>query len=414
MRFIVLFMLLSSVISTMSHAQQWQNVVTLDSRVGYSTNTYLNPFLAEWDPGIESAYNLSSATIQSYWYKNDHSVSFTGGFLYEPIFREDQSWKGGLGVANYNYRFSSNLSAGVEAGASYFSSSYSRRIFWVQPKVTWFVSPFTLFRFKTGSSFRGYTDYPNEGTSNNRFDVYSLELETWPDYRWQFTAGLYGSLNTLPSIQEGFNARTSVGYYLSNGAEVGLNIGLEQYQIEVTEQGGGGPPIGGPANQPAGTTQNTDRIFRIGIDGSLPINKQFSVFTSAEMLRFKSESSDITISDYELSGGIRFSFEPKVVGSSKVTPEWEVRRDKQEIKVRFPAEGRLYLVGEFNNWDKTGIPLRKQSDNTYVAQFTLSPGAYEYKLLHKQGDTEEWVPFSNETYTVSDGYGSENAILLVQ
>ncbi|TYP95271.1 hypothetical protein LX73_0569 [Fodinibius salinus] len=74
----------------------------------------------------------------------------------------------------------------------------------------------------------------------------------------------------------------------------------------------------------------------------------------------------------------------------------------------------MYLVGGFNNWDKTGIPLTKQSDNIYVTQLLLSVGAYEYKVLEVQGDSEKWLQFSNDTYTVDDGFGSENAMLLIE
>lgn len=415
MRSILLMMIISLFITTAGKSQQWQSVVSMDSRFGYSTNSYLNPFLAEWNPAAESGYNVTSAVIQSYWNNNDNSLSLTGGLFFEPLFSRNEYWKGALGVANYNYRFSSNLSAGVESGVSYFSSSYSRTIIWVQPKITWFVSPFTLFRLKAGSNFRKYQNYTNSQSDNNRFDLYGLEFETWPNYRWQLTAGLYGSLDSLPSIQTGFNARSTVSYYFNNGVRIGLNIGLEQYQTETTEQGGGGPPIGGPTNLSSTTVENTDRILRFGIDGSLPINERFSVFTSAEVLRFNSETSGVTSNDYRISGGLRFSFEPRTGKDGRmITPQWQVTGKKQQVSIQYPSEGRLYLVGEFNNWNKTGIPLRKQSDNTYVAQLELSPGAYEYKVLLKRGDSEEWIEFSNETYTVDDGYGSDNAILLVQ
>ncbi len=418
MRIILLIMLISVIGITTSKAQQWQSVVSLDSRIGYSTNTYLNPFLSEWDSGLESGYNFTSAIMQSYWSNSDHSLSLTGGLLFEPVFSQNESWKGGLAVADYQYRFSGKFSAGVETGSSHFTSAYSRTISWIQPKITWFASPFTLLRLKAGSNFMNYENYTDGQSGSSRFDLYGLEFETWPGYQWQFTAGLYGSMDTLPSIQEGFNARSSIGYHFNNGATISLNADLEQYQIETTTDGGGGgaPVGGGPINQPTTTTiTDTDRIFRFGINGTVPLNERFSVFTSAEMLRFISETSGAVTNDYKVSGGVRFSFDPGIGSSGRqVTPEWENGRDKQEVKIKYPAEGRLYLVGEFNNWDKTGIALRKQSGNTYVAQLKLSPGAYEYKILVKQGDSEEWVEFSNETYTVNDGYGSENAILLVE
>ncbi|MDZ7680541.1 MAG: glycogen-binding domain-containing protein [Fodinibius sp.] len=377
-----------SIITTNAQAQQWQSVVSLDSRVGYSTNTYLNPFLSEWDSTVESGYNVTSAVMQSYWNNNAHNISLTGGVLFESLFSQTANWKGGLGVAGYNYRFSNDISAGVELGGSYFTSRYSRMVTWIQPKVSWFVTPFTLFRVKAGTNFRKYQNYRDQPTSSSRYDFYGLEFETWPNYRWQLTAGLHGSLNNLLSIQKGFNAKSTVNYHFNNGAHIGLNIGLEQYQTELTEQqngGSGGPPIGGPPDQTMVTSLATDRMFKVGLDGSVPINQRFSVFGAADVLHYKSEASNVSTNDYKLSAGVRYSFTPKLGGSDgKVNPEWKTGGDSQEIRIQYSADGRLYLVGEFNNWSKSGIPLRKQSDNTYIAQIELPPGSYEYKILRKR------------------------------
>lgn len=417
MRFALMTMIVSCAISTSVKAQQWQSVASVDTRFGYSTNSYLNPFLADWNSAAESAYNFTSAIFQSNWHQNNSSISVTGGLLFEPVFRQNENWKGGLAMGNYTYRFSNDWSAGFEAGASYFSGSYHRSIAWIQPKVTWFVSPFTLLRLEAGTNFQNYENYLESQSGNNRFDLYGLEFESWPGYRWQFSAGLYGSLHTLPSIQKGFNTRTKASYYFGDGSSISFSVGLEQYQNQTeTEQGGGGPPIDiPPQNQQTTLTLNTDRIYRAGVEGAYPINKHFSVFTSAEILRFESTTSDVATNDYKISGGLRFSFEPGIGKSQKnVTPSWQVNNDQQQIRVRFSGEGRLYLVGEFNNWNKSGIPLRNQSEDNYVAQLQLSPGAYEYKILHVQGDSEEWLRFSDKTYTVDDGFGSRNAILLVE
>ncbi|WP_205720257.1 hypothetical protein [Fodinibius halophilus] len=414
-------MSISFVITTMGKSQHWQNTVSLDSRVGYATNSYLNPFLGEWDSSVESGYNFTSAFWQSHWYKNNNSVSVTGGLFYEPIFDTSDNWKGGMGRINYNHRFSS-FSAGIEAGASYFSSAFSRSVGWIQPKITWFASPFTYVRLKAGSNFRSYRNAPSRPASSNRFDLYGMEFETWPSYNWRITSGVYGSLDTFPNVQEGFNANTTVSYHFRNGSHVALNFGYKQYQTEFTEETdtGGGPPGGGPPGAgPGGGTQNTvvqntDRILQLGTNASLPLNNRFSVFGSAVLLQLDSETSNVKINDYEVSAGIRFRFAPTFGKSTeKVNPKWNLKAGKQQIQINFNTEGRLYLVGEFNNWNRAGIPLRKQADNTYTAQLDLSAGSYEYKILQRQGDAEKWLPFSNDTYTVDDGYGSENAILLV-
>lgn len=418
MRFVFLIMLITTSITSIGKAQNWQNLISVDSRFGYSTNTYLNPFMSDWNTAAESSYNLTSAILKSSWYKRRNSLSLTGGLLYEPLLSEGKGWKGGLGLINYNHRFSNSISAGIEAGGSYMSNSYSRTLFWAQPKVTAFLSPFTLVRLKAGSIFRNYRNYSNVGDESNRFDLYALEFETWPNYRWQLKAGLYGSLDTLPSIQNGFNVNGSVGYYFRNGASVSFTGNLEQYKTQQIQQiGGGGPPMGFPPNhnQQTVTAVNTDRIIKFSLDGTYPLNERFSVFGTAGALNFNSQSTGITENDYEISGGIRFSFEPRFnKNRGVVTPEWHQKDRQQQINIKYSGKGRLYLVGDFNDWSRTGIPLRKQSDDIYVAQLNLTPGAYEYKVLRIQGDTQEWLTFSDDTYTVSDSYGSQNAMLLVE
>ncbi len=421
MKNIALAFTLMLVIPGTGLSQAWQTVVSVDSRVGYSTNTFLNSFLSEWDTSSSSPYNITSVFGKTYWHQNRTSASLTGGLYYEPIFTGSapNNWRGGVGLLDLNHRVSSNLRIGLEGGGSYLNGSFGRSAAWIQPKITWFISSFSLIRLKAGSNFRKYQNYGNIGESYDRFDLYSLEFETWPSYRWKFKTGLYGSLDSLPSIQEGFNSSFSAGYYFKNGANLNLKAGLQQYQFSTTTTtgGGGGPPGGGlPPNDPTTTTTiETDRIWRLGIEASLPLNHKFSIFSTADMLYFDSEATSSTRNDYQASVGLRFSFEPQFNrNEGVVTPEWETGSKRQKITVNYSKEGQLYLVGTFNEWNKPGIPLSKQTENTYVATLTLSPGAYEYRILRVQGNSQEWLDFSNDTYTVDDGFDSENAMLLIE
>lgn len=413
MRLVLMIMILSTAIPIMGWGQQWQTLLSLETRMGYSSNSYLNPFLAEWDPGLESAYNLTSVTGQTYWYRQNSSVGLTAGVMYEPVFETGTgSWKGAFGVANYNYRISRSFTAGLEAGTSYLRNSYSRTTSWIQPKVTWFVSPFTQLRLKAGSNYRNYRNYPDGGDELDRFDLYAFEFETWPDYRWQIRAGLYGGLKTLPSVQEGYNFRTSAMYFFRAGASVQVSAAIEQYQTELTN-GGGGPP--GPPGGPSAGTTLTDRMMRFGVTGSMPIDRRISLFGTAEVLQFTSDAATPSQRDYQVSAGIRFNIEPKFKSNKNaVSPEWNMEGRNQEVRIRYSGEGRLYLVGDFNDWSRIGIPLRRYSGNVYTAELSLSPGAYEYKILRVLGDSEEWLQFSDNVYTVGDGFGNVNAMLLVE
>jgi len=397
-------------------SQSWQTLLSLDSRVGYSTNTYLNPFLGEWDPTVESGYGLTTFLGQSFWYNRENSVSMTGGLVYQPFINKLDAVKGGLALVDYKRRISPKFSVGVESGASYISTSFNRSQFWIQPHATWFASPFTLVRAKIGSNFRNFENFADSLDFNNRFELYALEVETWPGYQWQITGGLYGQLNTLPAIQEGFNSRVAVSYWLRNGASVTFSAGIEQYQFDetvVTDNPGGPPGVGPPPTTEEIST--TDRIFRFGVNGSYPVNERFSVFGSVEALGFNSEAADESFGEFQASAGVRLSFQPRINRkSSRVEPAWEEVENSQMVSIRYSGDGRLYLVGNFNDWSKPGIPLREQSDNRYVAQLDLSTGMYEYKILRVTGSSEEWISFSDETYTVDDGFGGKNAIILIE
>lgn len=414
-----------SLLPCLSLAQNWQTVVSVDSRVGYSSNTYLNPFFAEWDESAGSGYGLVSVFGQSFWNDSNNSVDITLGLVAEPFLSNQNIWRGGLGMVEYRRRFSPNFNGGIEAGGSYFSSNFNRTMLWAQPYVTWFASPFTSLKLKLGVNHRSYKNFSDSLNTNRRFDFYGLEFESWPTYNWQLKATLFSSLDKIPAVNEQFSSTISAGYVFLNGTSITAKAGIEQFGFDftTTTTNNGGPPIGNPGGGPPPETQTVtnqefDRILRLGVTGNYPINKTVSIFASIEGLNRNITTSDETITDMQISGGVRLSLQPDIIRRSSnrvIDPEWEKRREQlMAMNLNFSGGGRLYLVGDFNNWNRAGIPLTQQNKKTYAAEISLDSGAYEYKILHVEGDTEEWLKFSNDTYTVDDGFGGENAMLLVE
>lgn len=422
MRIILIIMALTCCISNTALAQQWQTVFSVDSRLGYSSNTYLNPYSAEWDRSINSGYGVITGMGQTAWYDKKNTFEVTGLAVFEPFLANRNASKGGLGLVNYQRKLSSNISAGIEAGSSYFTSSFTRKLFWAQPTLTWFPTPFTKFKVKAGSNYRIYENYTVDSVSTDtrsRTDLYSLELETWPTFQWRLTAGLYGNLDTMPAIGDGFSSLVTAGYTFGGGTRLTFSIGLEQYQNEQTRTvsggGGGFPPTGGGTPTRTETIQETNRIYKIGVEGSIPITDQLSAFVNAEGLQFQSSATGQGIKDVQVSGGVRMMIQPfRRSKAGTITPEWESGKERQKIEIQYLKEGQLYLVGDFNNWERPGIPLTNAKKNRYVTELQLEPGAYEYKVLCVKRGEEEWVEFSDDTYTVDDGFGGENALLLVE
>ncbi|NGP76090.1 hypothetical protein G3570_05575 [Balneolaceae bacterium YR4-1] len=420
----LLIALLFSLLPCLSFAQNWHTMVSVDSRVGYSSNTYLNPFFAEWDESASSGYGLVSVFGQSFWNDSNNSVDITLGLVAEPFLNNQNIWRGGLSMVEYRRRFSPDFNGGIEAGGSYFSSNFKRTMVWAQPYVTWFVSPFTSLKLKLGVNHRSYKNFSDSLNTNRRFDFYGLEFESWPTYNWQLRATLFSSLDKLPAVNEQFSSTISAGYVFLNGSSITAKAGIEQFGFDfTTTTTSGGAPVGNPGGGPPPETQTVtnqefDRILRLGLTGDYPINKTVSIFASIEGLNRNITTSDERITDMQISGGVRLSLQPNIIRRSSnrvIEPEWEKRREQlMAMNINFSGGGRLYLVGDFNNWNRAGIPLTQQNKKTYAAEISLDSGAYEYKILHVEGDTEEWLKFSNDTYTVDDGFGGENAMLLVE
>lgn len=406
-------------------AQGLQTVVSVDSRVGYTSNTYLNPFFSEWDESVETGYGLASVFSQSFWSDNTNSIDATLGLVAEPFFGNDSFWRGGLGVLDYRRRFNNSFSGGAEAGGSYFSSNFTRSMFWFQPYATWFASPFTSVTAKIGINKRSYKNFSQDIDTDTRFDYYGLQAESWFGYNWQLKAGLFSSLENFPSLDQQFSSTLSLSYLFLNGVRITASGGYQQFGFEQIIEtgggpGGGGPPFGGGGEAPAETeiSQEYDRIYKMGLTGDLPINQRFSIYASVEGLHRNISNSQETFNDIQLSAGVRISMRPNIIsrsGKKMIDPEWRKSEDRNMmLNINYNGGGRLYLVGDFNNWNRAGIPITQTSGKTYSVEIPLESGAYEYKILHVEGNTEEWLEFSSDTYTVDDGFGGENGMILVE
>ncbi|MDZ7660366.1 glycogen-binding domain-containing protein [Fodinibius sp.] len=418
---LIIVMLLLSITNEML-AQDWQTIFSVDSRVGYSTNTYLNPYYAEWDRAENTSFGALSGIGQSTWFGDKDMVELTGIAVLEPFFSGLDTWKGGLALARYQHQFSHSISGGIEVGGSYFNSSFSRGMFWAQPTFTWSPTPFSQLKVKAGSNFRSYRDYMVDSVAtsiNDRSDLYALEFETWPSFNWQLSTGLYGNFDSFPDIQQGFSSFVAASRIFEKGSKIRFKVGLEQYQNQqtVTTGGGGGgfPPVGGGPPETTETIEETNRIFRLGIEGSIPISQQLTAFVSAEGLRYNTTATDQNINDIQVSGGIRLTLQPKSgKDRGKISPDWNKEKDIQRVEISYSGDARIYLVGDFNNWSRPGVPLVNVKNDRYRAELELDPGSYEYKVLKIEGGEESWIAFSSETYTVEDGFGGQNALLLVQ
>lgn len=391
-------------------AQHSDTRLFLQSRTGYSTNSYLNPFFSEWDSSQESFYGLVMPMARWHRSGSKTDVQVSGGVAYQPTFGVGDQNFGSFGRAEGRYRFGSLVSAGLETGSGYLSTSYTRKQWWAQPSLTFHFSPFSRLKFKAGSHFQSYSNYADSLDITNRLDIFSVEMESWPTTRWQLKTGLYGNLDNIATSERTLNASLGIVRLVNDDISVALQLSHEQYNFATSSQSGDG----GFTVMPDPDILS-DRIFRFGTGVDIPVRENIAVTLNADALRYSSSAATENTYDFQASAGIKISLRPPSLKKNK-TVKTSTKQDGEStrISVTYRGEGKLYLSGDFNDWQEPGEPLVRQSKNRYSASLKLAPGAYEYKVLRVYGNEEEWLDLHRDTYTVDDGFGGENGFLLIE
>jgi 1,4-alpha-glucan branching enzyme len=84
----------------------------------------------------------------------------------------------------------------------------------------------------------------------------------------------------------------------------------------------------------------------------------------------------------------------------------------RKVSFEFPAPEaqEVYLVGNFNNWDISSNPMKKDKKGVWKTAFSLEPGRYEYRFL-VDGN---WQNDPSCCDCVANEFGSENCVRIVE
>ncbi len=89
-------------------------------------------------------------------------------------------------------------------------------------------------------------------------------------------------------------------------------------------------------------------------------------------------------------------------------------RSGKNVDVTFrmpPTDGvvELYLCGDFNNWHKSGAPLRQEPDGSWVVTLALESGkSYRFRYYDNQG---RWHNDWEADAYVPNEFGSEDSVV---
>jgi hypothetical protein len=80
------------------------------------------------------------------------------------------------------------------------------------------------------------------------------------------------------------------------------------------------------------------------------------------------------------------------------------------VKFVYHGEARkVCIAGEFNNWDRESLPMKRAKDGTWAKTIRLAPGRYEYNLVVDG----EWVEDTTCKETKLNPFGTRNCIVTV-
>ena len=440
MRYLLSAILMMTLIST-GHKAFSQRIATdifLSAESGYVSNIYLNPYVPDWDRSLISVFNAFSPAVQMRWADADNSVSLNGAGYFMSFFGDRDGLSGGYLSSTYRRRLSPTVTARASGGLQTFSGSRYRDVQWLQVGAEWAFSPFAKVELHVGTGWHrvaglavsdenGLENGTGNGADNgggsgadvrNRSDSYRLAMEYWPGYRWRLRAGFFSGLGNITRPGDGFVSSISATHFMRNRMAVTLATGFEQYSQEFQlspENGIGAPQDGGVMADNGTVVALEDRFHRTTLSASYPVLANVSLTGSAAgLLWFSSQDNEVE-PDYQVSVGVQVSLSPKRVRKGVIRSlEWSRRNGGEKIvTLRYSGADRLYITGDFNDWDLPGIPLQKTGRNRFRAELELPDGVHQYKIGVRDNSSLEWLEFPAEVATVSDGFGGMNGRVII-
>ena len=93
--------------------------------------------------------------------------------------------------------------------------------------------------------------------------------------------------------------------------------------------------------------------------------------------------------------------------SPKAKPKTKTK--KVEFELYLPDAERVFLAGDFNNWDVVSLPMKKGADGFWEATIDLTPGRYEYRFWANGAWYDD--PIAHDM--IDNPFGSQNCLRIV-
>ena len=395
-----------------AEAQHIETQITTTGTGGMGSNSYLTPVFSEWDrtatAGYFSLLPVGNVSISS----PGRSMTVTAGGQMFTHFDDRSPWFGGFSNATLRQRIRDSWSVEAGGGLSYYQADYARNMQWANLKLNWLATNFTRLSLRGGTSWRGY-QWENGQKSTERYDTYGLEAEHWFNFNWNISGRFFSSPAHISDPSEGFSVALGTDYRATDQWRFNVNISMDRFTEDFQLEGDNGAGSNGIISE---TMSVDDRIYRSTLNARYQLSPNITFKGRLSGLGWSSSLDEDVLTDFDASVGVEFSITPDFSDSPELSEvAWKnaVSSSPTTIEVHYRGEGRLFVTGDFNNWEEPGIPLVELSDNRYQAEIELGAGAHEYKIRVQKEGEDEWLELPENSGTVSDGFGGRNGKVIV-
>jgi len=91
-------------------------------------------------------------------------------------------------------------------------------------------------------------------------------------------------------------------------------------------------------------------------------------------------------------------------------PKVKVMTRKVQFEYTAPEAQEVYLAGDFNNWDTSANPMKKDKKGLWKTVLSLKPGRYEYRFL-VDGN---WENDPSCCDCIPNEFGSQNCVRMIE
>ncbi len=95
---------------------------------------------------------------------------------------------------------------------------------------------------------------------------------------------------------------------------------------------------------------------------------------------------------------------------SKKKPKVTEKVKRTEFSLSAPQAQSVFLSGNFNQWDLSSHPLKRDKNGMWKISLNLNPGEYEYRFFLD----DEWQPYPSCSDFVDTPFGTSNCLKIVE